>query len=32
MNEYAERNGSQLLVLTVPFAIQVHPNPQVREA
>ncbi len=32
MNEYAERNGSQLVVFTVPFAIQIHPDWQLREA
>lgn len=30
--EYARRNGAQFLVVTVPYAIQVHPDPAVRAA
>lgn len=32
MSDYAQRNGSRFVVVTVPFAIQVHPDRQVREA
>jgi len=32
MNEYLERRGVPLVVVTTPFAIQVHPDRQVREA
>jgi len=31
MNEYLERRGVPLVVVTTPFAIQVHPDRQVRE-
>jgi hypothetical protein len=30
-NEYAKRNGSQLVVVTVPIQIQIHPDRQVRQ-
>jgi hypothetical protein len=32
ISEYARRNDVQFLAVTVPYAIQVHPDPLVREA
>jgi hypothetical protein len=30
--EYATRNGAQFMLFTVPYAIQVHPRRELREA
>ena len=30
IQDYATRNGARFMVMTVPYAIQVHPDPQVR--
>jgi hypothetical protein len=32
IDEYARRNGARLMVVTVPYAIQVHPEPKVRHS
>jgi hypothetical protein len=30
VHDYARRNGARFMVMTVPYAIQVHPDPKVR--